>query len=1149
MKQITLIIIVSICWCLTVAAQTPRPDPSQVLKQLLELPAPVPRSTTPETELVRLHPDGFYDQNNPPPDDASIEDLIDYWTRFSSQQRLPSDVVRQRLLEGCLSEPVVLSQLINLMPETDVAVRKIKEVYDKTDKDDKSNYYLIVRIKDWLLYNSRFFLDELIGLARKFKENEKDGSLDKTEALAALAKVSWEDAEPMLRSLATSGRPRSEAFAHSLFYEHAMDENDAAAEGRYRNTLKAIASNRTQPAYARDCAIQALSTSEWSGRDEWYLRLFEDETLLKLSDPNDSFLPLTTLSASDPDRWIPIMARLTESKDLTVRSAAVQSLISLPKARRDALLPLLEWLSNPAWVTDAANDRLKLIQSMDSVDIPESVPGLIAVIESAGDSQSNDERSYAAESLAKYKDARAIPSLKRALTKEKDEHHRNQIIRTLIACQGLSDAEQLQALEAYAAKLMTPEGRAEVEYYRSPRDTPLSATLAIGKYLSNPSLTNSAPASDSLVHAVLARAESLKSENLPLANALIEITHRWQGRQVDLDMIRRIADGTADVKTISEALKRRVNLRETLLSELQGLASVSGTGQGIGAVLLEDQSLVHGVLDLQDQSAQIALLACSRLALMSLPVELVGPFLSSKNSLLALSAERYLLIEDSKEAQQLLLQHNPNKAYVTGWGENGEYTYGTYGEVAKTEAKLRAELLKENGPIEIIALLVGESHNRVVRVFPDKIVYTYYEDAARYREREVSPTELSSLKEFLASKNLPDLGPQFGYCHHDCRFDVFLTVTQQKGRRVYSLQGYGAWTDVREHFDALGEGAKLHYNLETQIKGLEVLYADKSLVVKDVWQQGAEIRILVERGPSDEEDTEEEETEEDDDSEAAMLDRWRKEVAREKARSSWHVFANNKAGAATSPPEIYSTIDISKFPPDEEDDSVLEVDDQVQKLNADSIIIARNQQGLWKQLAGTKAVRVSNGESAYSTPVVTADGKWVVVAKMDVDWSNPKYIVRFNSRTGREFRVNLEPADSFLPIAFVGAQGRVLLCRSKNEYYGTRKPVGPDRPEYYLLDPNTGETRPVTGEFTPLRQRGRRSLQPSDQPNEVWAAIPDAEKNQTQVGRYNLKDFTFKSVLTLPHINFDSMAMWVDAKQKKIYVVYNDQLLRLPLPN
>lgn len=1145
----TLIIIVSICCCgcLTVAAQTARPDPSQVLKQLLELPAPVPRSTTPATEAVRVHPETFYDANNQPPDDASIEDLIDYWTPFSSQQRLPTDVVRLRLLEKCLGEPIVLALLIHLMPDSEAAATKIKEVYDKLDRADKSNIYAATQIKERLLYNSKFFLDELLTLARNFKENEKDGSLDNAEAVTALAKVSWKHAEPMVRSLASSGRPRSEAFAHTLLYQHAIDENDAAAEERFRNTLKAIASNRTQPAYARDAAIRALSFTEWTGRDEWYLRLFEDETLLHPSDINDAFSPLTILSSSDPDRWIPIMARLMESKDLAVRSAAALSLLNLPRLRRDALLPLLPWLSNPAWLTDAATERLKLIQSMDFVDIPESVPGLIAVIESAGDSQSSDERGYAAESLAAYKDARAVPSLKRALIKEKDEHHRNQIIRALIACQGLSDAEQLQSLEAYAAKVMTPDGRAEVEYYRGARDTPLPATLAVGKYLSNPHLAKQTPASDSLVHAVLVRAESLKSENLPLANVLIEIAHRWQGRQVDLDMIMRIGEGTAEVKTIAEALKRRVNLRETLLSELQGLASVSGTGQGIGAVLLEDQSLAHGVLDSQDQPAQIALLACSRLTVMPLPVELVGPFLSNKNSLLALAAERYLLNEDSKEAQLLLLQHNQNKAYVTGWGENSEY--GSFEQVAKTEAKLRDELLKENGPIEIIAVLVGSgSANRVLRVFPDKIVYTYYEDAARYRERVVSSAELSSLKEFLATKNLPDSGPQFGYCHHNCRSDVFLAVTKQKGRRVYSVQAYDNWTDVRDRFDALGEGAKLHYNLETQIKGLEVLYADKNVVVKDVWQQGGEIRILVERAPSDEEETEEENTDEDDDSEAAMLDRWRKEVARVKGSSSWHVYANNKAGAATSPPEIYSTIDISKFPPDEEDDSVLEVDDEVQRLTTDSIIIARGDDGLWKQLAGTKAVRVSSGERYYSTPIVTADGKWVVVSKADVDWSSPKYIVRFNARTGREYRVNLDASDSFLPIAFVAPQGKVLLCRSKNEYFGTRKPIGPDRPEYYLLDPNTGETRPVTGEFRPLRRRGQRPLEPTDQPNEVWAAIPDDEKNQTQVGRYNLKDFTFKPVLTLPHINFDSMAMWVDAKQKKIYVVYNDQLLRLPLP-
>ena len=65
--------------------------------------------------------------------------------------------------------------------------------------------------------------------------------------------------------------------------------------------------------------------------------------------------------------------------------------------------------------------------------------------------------------------------------------------------------------------------------------------------------------------------------------------------------------------------------------------------------------------------------------------------------------------------------------------------------------------------------------------------------------------------------------------------------------------------------------------------------------------------------------------------------------------------------------------------------------------------------------------------------------------------------------------------------------------------------------------------------------------------NEFWAAIPDREKNQTQVGRYNLKDFSFETLLVLPHISFDSMSMWVDEPGSKLYVVYESQLLRIPL--
>src|SRR4030095_1791427 len=142
----------------------------------------------------------------------------------------------------------------------------------------------------------------------------------------------------------------------------------------------------------------------------------------------------------------------------------------------------------------------------------------------------------------------------------------------------------------------------------------------------------------------------------------------------------------------------------------------------------------------------------------------------------------------------------------------------------------------------------------------------------------------------------------------------------------------------------------------------------------------------------------------------------------------------------------------------------------------------------------------------------------------------------------REFRVNIEPASLFDAVAYVPVHGKVLLRRAKDP--NNESSVGPDRIEYYLLDPSTGDTRPVSGEFEPLHHLSRRFLQPTDKPNEFWAAITRSEKKETQVGRYNLKDFTFTPVLVVPEILFDSMSMWVDEGRKQIYVVYQDQLLR-----
>jgi len=1113
-------------------------DRTEIMKQLLSAPAPTPRNDEP-SEKRKVRPPKFFDTDNFPPDDAPIEDLLDYWSgrANSTYKGGPSNIVRQRLLDASLDDLEKLERLLPLFTSSDAFAEKIKQAFDKGEGNPELQYQR-QKIQKWLVYNSKYYLGELLSLANKVKDDNKLGYVDNGSALVALAQIDWSMAKPLAETLVNTAEQRTATLALTLLYRHSIEEKDAAAELKFRNQLQSIASNRSYPGRAREEAIENLSLTEWSGRDEWYLSLFNDDTLIQLRDGNYGFSPLTTLFTREPDKWIPVMTKLVAGKDRLQQQTAGSCLVryAIADPRRDVILPVLRWLSDPDWIPIYTSERGSFMQKMAELEVPESVPGLIWVVE-------NDKSydTWAARTLAHYKDPRAIPALKKALA-QSDENDRPLILEGLLASGGLTEAEQVDALEAYAAKRTTDEGRAEVEKYYQRDALPLP--ISIGRYLAG--LNNP---SDALVRAVLTHVASLRQKNEPLSRSLLEITHKWQGRQIDLDLLKRIAANTADANTIITALERRANLRESVGSELHSLIAASGAAQGIGVILLDDNETAAAILTSTDQEAQIALLACARLTQTSLPLNAVGPLLKSKNLLLQSAAERYLLVEDSKEARTLLWQHHPNEAFITGWRENIQLIGGSnFDQMGKSEEKLRAELFKPDGPQEIFAFFGnGDLLGHVLRIYADKAVYTVYEDSSRYREREISKSEVASFKQFVSTSGIGDIGPRFGSCHYDCMPSEFLMLTKEGGRRFFSHEGIGgASLAIVVNFEVLGRGAKTKYNFEQEIKGSELLFADDSLSVMDVWQRGDEIRIFVERPETEEEraagrspgPSEKDET---------QAERWQRELVREKARVSWRNLKNNDASSVTTAPDGYSTFDVARFPLDDSDESAPN-ERQVKVLTPNSILIAKNFDGLWKQVAGTKAVRISGEDGAYANPVVTPDGKWVVISKADTDWSSPNYLVRINLETGREFRVRLEPADQLDAIAFVPLQNKILLRRSKDDPdEATVKPVPSNIPEYYLIDPQTGQVQTISGEFAPLRQEGNRFLQPTDKPGEYWSAIPDETKNQTQVGRYNLKDFSFTPVLVVPKISFDSMSMWVDEKQGKIYVVYRDQLIRLPL--
>jgi hypothetical protein len=1161
--SLTIFALLFCCCCMHAAAQGKRAASSEVFRQLLDMPAPPPREEGADAQAnasKKERPENFYDDDKPPPDDAPDEDLLDYWTRnVSSTPRngpKPSDAVRRRLLAMCEADPELLPSLLTVMPDDEAGAERVNKLYDAAQGSERFDDDWRKAVRDWLQFNSTYFLDELVALARRAKD--KEGYVDNEDALRSYAKVDREGARALLQALAVGEQPRTSTLATALLYRAALATKDSDDEEKYRARLRVVAADRTAPATARDTAIQTLSLTEWSGRDDWYLSLFEDETLVGSSDGSFGFNPLTTLFDHDPEKWIPVMTKLVESKSRSTQQAAATCLVlhSINHPRRDAILPVLRWLTDPDWINVNNPYRAWFMQKMSAIDVPESVPGLIWIVE-------NDEahRMWAARTLAHYKDPRAIPALKKALAQENYEPHRIFIIEGLLASGGVTESEQLAALDAYAEKLSTSEGRADVQRYRSSDEEPLSLPLSIGKYLA---AQKEAP--DSLAQETIARAESLQKTNAAKARALLEIAEGWEARQVDLDTLRRIAAGTADAATISNALTRAEKMRARVTSELRTLAASGGAAQGVAAVLLADDGLTHGALASGDRLAQTALLACARLAQVSLPVAEVGSLLTSKDATLALAAERYLLAEDSREARRLLLERHTDEAFITGWRDSLSFITndGSLDAMGRVEEKLRAEILKDGGPQEIYALLGNDERPTfVLRVYADRGEYKHQENPARYRERTVAGAEIANFKSLFESSGLAESGPQIGYCHHICATAEFLTLSRRGGHRVISQQStQGAWMNLWDNFDTLGrgDGVRIRYHLEDEIKGLEILLADDSLEAKAVWQKGADLRVLVERAQTPEEVEHEQklteeasragsdDEEEEQVAEAANAELQRRLDALARARVSWRAFAGGKPGATVARPEVYSTFDYGAFEINDEDMPYQINDHMAQAIAGDSLVLAGyTGDGLWQKAAGRKAVRVS-AEGNYANPVV-AGGGWVVAAKTDTHWGDPNYVVRLDLRTGRELRVELPPAEDFAPIAFVASHGKVLLRRARDEYNGGGKQAGPETPEFYLLDAATGRAQIITGVFTPLQQEGRRSLQPASAPSEFWAAVPDRTKEQTEVGRYNTKDFSFKVLLNVPHMSFDSAAMWVDEAAAKLYIVYEGQLLRLPLPN
>ncbi|MBP6004083.1 MAG: HEAT repeat domain-containing protein [Pyrinomonadaceae bacterium] len=1213
---------------------------------LLRLPAPPPPNPLNRRNSNRT--EEFYSKSKPPKDDAPIEDLLDYWAKISNTYQdlryspEPSDKAVDRLMSQIDSKPELLTNYLNALPKNERSAEFVKKIYDREgttgaiDKESRST------IKRWLVYNSPYFTNELYRAASGAGDTES--YVSNHDELLALVRVDFDKAKPLIDRLQTGGsRKASRALAAWALYRHAIATDSLGDIERYRDELKSIVEDKTLGAPMRDLAMDGLvAEKEWPGRDEWYMSLLGDETLADMG----GYTGLTTLVLISPEeKYIEKMVELLKSDNPVVRAAAVRNLLTRINTRNPEIIKaMLPWLEDRNWAKETGEERRLVIDALRTLKIPESVPGLLKVLDEKGkrpvyaanamanaantaanaagwasnsvrypETNSNTKtavaeeeyfphRTWAIWALGHQADPRAAQPLRRLLP-EVEGYERNNIVNAILACKGFSVAEQLDALE-WAAKRMgeiasaaaasmaaanAPAANGPYTYNTYADNRPMAVkgqpiTAAELRSLIGNQLMQASEVSDELATAVIDRIAFYDTKDPNLDANLRRLVLRWQNSAISRMLLSDVKRDKATVDAMVRLLAQRAELREKQSQDVFDLRSGSPTSVGIAACMLEDVPEYQAILDGENVETKLALFACGRLIRAPLPLAKSIELMGSGDKRLATAAERYLESEDSPQARAAVLARHQGEAKIMGattafFGDSGdgtmsEYLIWLFLSVAPESTGNNGYTFYQQGTFKdaeeaLIKDVKADAELRgiysydgnFVRIYNDKVIFTWDHDSSRYRERELSKFEFDELKSYLTENRVDELAPFLNCPDREyCAPKELVMLGRNGGRRVYMAAS--PTTPFIVGLDKYFEGLKatpgtVKYEMSRMIPGLEILLADDNLHVETVWKEGDDLRaaatdMAIRKKVEAEIDEAIVEVDPDAPSPGISVDGMQSEYeVREKLRVkrefegySWRSIVNGAdAGPALQPPGV-------EFIPLRDGSTVQSTVEQW-KARVGETDIRADGEGLYKAVRG-KLTRIRT--SFHASPVVTPNGRWVAAYKYDEE-EGPS-LVRINLSTNKEFKIDVMQYTAYYPTAFVPTVNKILLVEQREDGehydgYGESEPddtvsADPEASQMMLLDPETGTLQPIAGEFRPLAQQTFRQLQKTAKPNEFWAAIPDLEKNETAVGLYDTKVFGFKTILKVPKMTFNSMSMWVDEPGKCIYFVYRGHLLKLP---
>lgn len=1135
-----------------------------LIRELLDLPAPA--KIQPEPGKTR-RPESFFDEKKPPSDEAPIEDLIDYWStnaarnQYSPLRRRASEAVALRIVAALRDEPEKLDSVVAMFPPNEDVARAVSDLFLSQPTTEYTKNRAAFR---WLKFETDRYVDELFAEAQNARDHKEYSSVIKEQELAALANVDWDRALPILTSLsADKENPRTVALALTLLYKHAYKEDKDSMETRsIREKLISIATDRNASPYARSAAIEVLIEKEWSGRDEWHLSLFSDPSLQDMTEGSRLYRPVTDDIDKDPEKWIPILSGLLGNTDRTVHNAAVKGLMEIKT--RESVIPLIPWLSDPSWaqVNYSPGGRNTLIQLVSKFKIVEAIPGLISILTSS--EEDADEIETAARSVRSFRDERAGPALLAALSKVSRIDHRETIIDALIECNGITVEQQLEAIEALAISRIKPQQPEEDPSARISKydDDKLPLERRIGLVLFERKTV-----SDHLVEALSDRIKSLRKTDPSLAAELNNILTAWEGLAAERLLLSKVDSSEVSVELVIQSLAKRKDLQK-LTPELSAMLGKPGITGAVAACILEDKDLIFSSFASTDRETSASAMACARLLRLELPTEDVARLLNSEDKLLALAADRYLEVVDTPRSREILLQ-NSKEFRILGarsvfdpvkkhqptdfrsainqllYSVGSAFTFADqFADLDEHEERLRMEFATDENLLHVYATLSNYATGAtIIRVYKDRVTMTVEDDKARVLFATMTKAEVDDLNRRLHELDLENFYAKEVYCHHDCSVREFVSLSRKGGRRIFSGYRSGSLGMLDTLFwNVSADRLKIQYKFMVNLPGAVELFSSSTVKPVTFWKHGDDLRILVEDtvlGESIREQISAADRLDDANDDLTYSERFELSRARRNAREYEHYHWNSVregklADLVAEPDEVPFLTNLIQF---SAPGGYHRLSKWQTRFGNEKITSLPMEKGLWA-FNGANRRLVAKGLFDHELVV---NGHWLLAAKGVAERLDNRYLVRIDLRTNKEYRVPIDVGD-LTPVAFISAHNKFLAVQKNT--VGERT--------YYLIDPANGRSEIVKGEFGPYHHQRMRPLQKASGEHQYWATINDVEKNQTRVGLYDTRTFTFVSKLTLSDIVVLSHSVWVDEASNEAFFVYETPfdaaLFRVPLP-